>query len=118
MERSNMKASRGETQLVEEFVTLFKRSGKTEEEAREIMAGVSGAALKNSPEIRKIIDEEVENIRREEEEKISKAKREQERLELLKKLESLKPQVEAAEAEHKKLLEQRDEILKNLDTNQ
>jgi len=121
MERENKKPSRWETQLLEEFVTLFKRSGKTEEEAREIMAGISGADLKNSPEIKRLIEEAA--IDSEKWEKRSALRDELQAVEAQLKAaeiehrdlrQKLEQQIEVSEAEYKKRLDRRDEILRKL----
>ena len=107
MQRSNMT-------IKECFFSLFRHMGTSEEEVKKLFEGVSEDDLRNSPEIRRIIEEDFENNKKREEEKIAKAERERKRLELLAKLEALKPQLDAAEAKHKKLLEQREELLKSL----
>jgi hypothetical protein len=100
--------------LINAFIKFFMQFGMTEEAAKKLLEGVSADDLRNSPEIRKIITEDVEQTKRRQEEERAKAEREKRKLELIKKLEALKPQLDATEAERKKLMEQRDEILRNL----
>ncbi len=100
------------------FIRLFIRFGMDKEKAKKTLEGVSGADLRNSPEIKRIINEDVERTRKKQEEERAKAEKERaekekERL-ALKKLEALKPQIETAEAQFKKLSEERDQILKSL----
>jgi hypothetical protein len=114
--KEGIMSSRWERELIDSFITFFKLLGLTEEEAREKLSGISGEDLKNDPEIRRIIEEEYERNRKKEE--LTKAKKEEERQELLEKVKSLDSQITDAETERKKLLKEKDEILKSLHTNQ
>jgi hypothetical protein len=105
---------RGEQELLSSFMNLFKASGMEEEKVNKLFEGISGADLQNSPEIKRILEKDFEESRKREEERQLQAKREHERLELLRKLKKLEPQIENAEAELKKLSEVRDQILKSL----
>ena len=109
-----MSNKRSEQELLNSFINLFKLLGMEEENAKKLFEGISGADLKNSPEIRKLIDEHFEIIKIRREEERMRERREQEKLKLLERVKSLDSQIENVEAEHKKLLEQRDEILRNL----
>ncbi len=110
---------------LQKFLDLLILLGTPRGEAAKKLQGITWKQLKGNPEIRKTIEElwascENDKERHEEERRLKELKEERKRnlADLEKQLIVAQSQVEATEAEYKKLLEQRDEILKSLDTNQ